>query len=321
MKLSLVSLATILCLACGAVAEVTIDPGVTEVVAGRVDAVEVPIEIRGGGGLTDFVGAVAVGGASITGFSYAGSIWGEAPGGFVDLGTIGFPAPAQTIDPNLSLAAAGEEVDASGVLITITIDVSDLPIGEYPITLSGTAAGDTEVYRSGTAPPTTVLPGTLRIIEDPGKPIDPWRETNFPASFSDPSQEATIWGNLADPDLDRITNLLEFYFGTDPNDPAQPTASATLPGMPTIRLAEDAGGVYLTLDYSRRREAPCLDVDLGVGTDLETWDYLEGDIEDVGVAQPIDGTDYEFVTRRYGIPAHLAGERLFLKLRVQTVDP
>ena len=47
--------------------------------------------------------------------------------------------------------------------------------------------------------------------------IDDWRaEKSSPDILNNPTLELGVWGDLADPDGDRLSNLAEAYFGLDP---------------------------------------------------------------------------------------------------------
>lgn len=78
-------------------------------------------------------------------------------------------------------------------------------VGDYTITAAiGTlsASNYTFAFTDGTL--------TVRLLE-----IADWEEENFtPSELLDPD----ISGPTADPDLDGVTNLYEYAFGTDPND-------------------------------------------------------------------------------------------------------
>ncbi|MCX6874354.1 MAG: hypothetical protein NTW21_11200 [Verrucomicrobia bacterium] len=44
-----------------------------------------------------------------------------------------------------------------------------------------------------------------------------WLQRHFPAAYCNPAMEASVWGDLADPDGDGCGNLLEFVMQRDPN--------------------------------------------------------------------------------------------------------
>jgi hypothetical protein len=54
-----------------------------------------------------------------------------------------------------------------------------------------------------------------------GDAKDAWRKANFSIGvLTDPAQEATVWGDAADPDADGQHNLMEFVADTNPNSAA-----------------------------------------------------------------------------------------------------
>jgi regulation of enolase protein 1 (concanavalin A-like superfamily) len=72
-----------------------------------------------------------------------------------------------------------------------------------------------------------------------------WREAHFSAAdLADPSKEATVWGDLADPDGDQAINLEEFGENGDPG------SAASVP-HPAIAVS----GNQLTMRYTRLKAA------------------------------------------------------------------
>ena len=64
------------------------------------------------------------------------------------------------------------------------------------------------------------LSSTVTAGTGTATPLDLWRQAHFsPADLADPSKEATLWGNDADPELDGYNNLMEFALNGDPNVP------------------------------------------------------------------------------------------------------
>jgi len=81
-----------------------------------------------------------------------------------------------------------------------------------------------------------------------------WRQRKFsPAQLND----ITVSGLLADPDGDKIGNLLEFALNLDPGTAGTPLMSAGTgtAGLPLIRLEQIQGEQRLTAEYVRRRGA------------------------------------------------------------------
>jgi len=95
--------------------------------------------------------------------------------------------------------------------------------------------------------------------------IEDWRLEMFGVLADDP----LVSGDLADPNMDGVTNLLKYAFGLDP-------LRVDYGGMPTV--IED--GEYLRLTYRRRIGADDIRYLVVCSTDLEVWTE-EGVIEEV----------------------------------------
>ena len=132
--------------------------------------------------------------------------------------------------------------------------------------------------------------------------LDVWREIYFAAEMSDPGLEAMVWGNLADPDGDGASNLIEFAFGSDPR-----RASGS-PPISNLRI----DGRFIRLTLSGLTSDPATIVEAQVSSDLRTWSAVAGMVEndirdtegrrtlDLGYPLPGDaGTGFvRFVVRR-----------------------
>jgi len=299
-------------------ATVTIDPGVTEVFLGTTTSVQIPIAAVGGDAVTDLTAAISIaGGPTITAVSYTGSFWAAAPGGQLDFFP-GFAPTGTTVDPNLSLLSLGETVAAAGTLLTLTIDITGLPVGDYAITLSATPAGDTKLFTtSGIEVATTLLPGVLRINDEP---FLVWRATEFPDDFDDASAEATVWGNNADPDRDGLTNLQEFAWNLDPNTPDNVPTTLTTPGAPDVTTVQDGGETYLAITYTRRIESSSLNEQVETSTDLAIWDDTEAAITPFGPAIPHANGITEYVIKRHTTPLTTPSIQ-FLRVKITSSIP
>ena len=159
----------------------TIDVGNHSIPEGTT-AFSIPIGITGGEALTDMVGRVQVAdggsevggiidGPEITGLTLVGSIWA---GVAVDA-DISWNAAIGTY-PQLVLADlsldAGDTATATGVLFTITVDVSGFSNGdEFDLKLSGTVDGDVEMLGDDGGDEITVTPtinnGKITITPEP----------------------------------------------------------------------------------------------------------------------------------------------------------
>ena len=126
-----------------------------------------------------------------------------------------------------------------------------------------------------------------------------WQEFHFSsATLAQPELEATVWGDLADPDGDRIGNLIEYFMGLNPQtDDRDDLLTFDLVGSELILVAQravglsDVGGVF---EWS---------------TDLVTW--LDSDII-VNIVP--NAADIESLEAR--LPVGANDLRKFLRLRV-----
>ncbi|MFT4549360.1 MAG: hypothetical protein ACI9MB_003334, partial [Verrucomicrobiales bacterium] len=106
----------------------------------------------------------------------------------------------------------------------------------------------------------------------------------------------------ADPDLDRLDNLLEYAFATDPN-------TASNHATPTAGQAP-AGDTLLA--YRRRTDATSrgLSYTIQASADLARW--IPADIVSTQSIQPIPGDDAELVTVRLSA----AGSRIYFRVKI-----
>jgi alpha-tubulin suppressor-like RCC1 family protein len=134
---------------------------------------------------------------------------------------------------------------------------------------------------------------------------DYWRSTQFLTyELAAPELEATLWGDLADPDGDGIPNLLEYATGTDAKLPYGGSSSVALdPAAP--------GGPRLTLTYLRRIRAAVS----GVLFQVEWSDSLApGSWSTAGVTETVTSTFGFNETVVASVP--LGPTARFLRLRV-----
>ena len=64
-----------------------------------------------------------------------------------------------------------------------------------------------------------LFPVPRAAADPPAGSYADWLQTNFPGAYPDPLKEATVWGDLADPDGDGCGNLIEFMMARDPQVP------------------------------------------------------------------------------------------------------
>lgn len=296
-----------------ACADLLVDPGLVKAGVGA-STVSVPVLVSGGDSITDMAGAVEVGnppaaGPIITAISFAGSIWTGAPGGFETFQSI--PMPAATIDPSASLKVGGQSVGGNGLLCTITVNISGLPVGDYPVRLNGTLEGDTAFQNgAGNDVPATFVAGIIRIVGG----LEGWRLLYWPGDAPNPATESTTWGDDADPDRDGLNNLMEFYLGTNPVLGTFHPASSTTPGRPVLAFTGTTTR-YATVSYTRRKALTPLTADLQTSTNLDDWSATG--FSDIGLPINLPGGNYEFVTRRFDTPLDSSANfRRFFRIAV-----
>lgn len=141
----------------------------------------------------------------------------------------------------------------------------------------------------------TSVSNATAVIKD--RPVDDWRKANFTAPEL---ADATISGDLADPDYDGLANLMEHALGSNPK-----TADVN------FFLPRVTGG-FFTLTYTRSKSA--IDVSLVVeqSTDLVTWQNGPAVIEELDF---VDEGAIQRVTVRLAAPVS-AGEKSFVRLKV-----
>ncbi len=141
-----------------------------------------------------------------------------------------------------------------------------------------------------------------------------WRQLHFPDDVTDPSKEAAVWGNLANPDADEYLNLMEYIQQTDPNtftDPLQ-TGEVTIDNE-----------LFLTLSFPHDILNPNLATLVEWSTDATNW--TPGVLLAPTLEVPIASTSrihsraangsVDWVTVRTAQPVH-PQQRGFLRLTV-----
>jgi alpha-tubulin suppressor-like RCC1 family protein len=133
-----------------------------------------------------------------------------------------------------------------------------------------------------------------------------WRTANFSSTeLAAPSLEATVWGDLADPDADGLPNLLEYATNTAPK-------TANLAPSVVLDVTTNPATPRLVLTYTRVLRA----VTAGLVYRVEWSDDLAANSwSDVGVTEQITATTSTTETVVASVPLSSATRR-FLRLRV-----
>ena len=119
-------------------------------------------------------------------------------------------------------------------------------------------------------------PFIVTITDLPETPLELWRQANF-GSYANTGNAA----DTASPDGDPYSNLLEFAFGTDPNNAASGPGSIshaagviTLRAQPTVSLTQTPTGVDYRAVFGRRKNwvVAGLTYTVQFSADLVTWE-------------------------------------------------
>lgn len=146
--------------------------------------------------------------------------------------TAGPKAPTDITSPNTASGQVGTPfrytIKSSGGTTPIAYSADPLPAGLSVDSNSGVISGTPDAtgvasIAIGASNPAGSISRMLTLTvtdTQPSVSMDAWRFLKFGASATDPS----IAGDAADPDGDGYTNLDEFNFGSEPLDPASPSA-------------------------------------------------------------------------------------------------
>jgi hypothetical protein len=138
-----------------------------------------------------------------------------------------------------------------------------------------------------------------------GSTIQEWRAANFTAAdLQDPTKEATVWGDAADPDSDGRDNLMEYALGLNPLA-SEPQESALVSQTVTI-----SGSQYQTLTFNARLGDSTLQYIPEVSADNTTWSATA-----ILMSTTPVNADFQRVT--YRDPVAIAADAArFIRLRV-----
>jgi hypothetical protein len=140
--------------------------------------------------------------------------------------------------------------------------------------------------------------------------LERWRTSYFSAAdLQDPTKEATLWGDLADPDNDGRNNLMEFALGLNPLG-SEPQESAFVSAT-----VSSGGNQYQTLTFSSRINETLVQYIPEVSADNTTWSATA-----VRIASTPVNAQFERVTYRDPVPITSEAAR-FIRLRVVKNSP
>ncbi len=195
----------------------------------------------------------------------------------------------------------------------VTVDPSGRWSHSFPA-IQGSSQSISFVAHDGATPPNlhshTITVNRPTDADSDFLPDDWESAHNF-----DASQDAT-----ADFDGDGISNLLEFLSGSDPSKAEssfEPTSQIIV--TPPTSLGGDVGGTYLYLQYYQRRDIIGATIDIGLSTDMDSWDFGNSHHEPVS-RTPVPGSTHTD-TRSVRFHQDLStpdASRAFIRLRAKT---
>jgi len=129
--------------------------------------------------------------------------------------------------------------------------------------------------------------------------VTDWRSDHFSeAELADPGQEATLWGDLADPDADGLANAIEYAFAMDPR----------LPGDPAV-TGVNVSGDMVSFSFPRFPGHTSASYSAQVSSDLTTWET---------VAESRGGGAAQSLNQAFGVEESVAGAQTTVTLRTVT---
>jgi hypothetical protein len=154
----------------------------------------------------------------------------------------------------------------------------------------------------------TQTAGSTVSVVVSGSAQDNWLTSFFTYSdLSDPTKQATVWGDTADPDADGQSNLFEFAVGLNPTNRESADAAVT------SSVIDVSGTKYAGLSFNRRKNPAPLQYIPEVSADKVTWTSGSGSVRENSV-QSLDGT-FERVNCQDLTPIAPGAPR-FIRLRV-----
>ena len=136
--------------------------------------------------------------------------------------------------------------------------------------------------------------------------LETWRRLHFTeAERSDPTLESSLWGPKADPDKDRLANLLEAYLGTNPRD---------ADGHPLREMRLSPDGKALQLQWLRSAEDRGITVEVLLSGDLLNFEEPDPALVPTSEGQANDGRV------RMQVDVALTEEPRYVALRAKLSD-
>lgn len=251
------------------------------------------------GGLSGLPGTVQFGSEVVPGIEGSSATLSVTrTGGSSGALSVGYSTVAGT-------AGTSDFTPTSGVLTWDDGDAAAKTI-MVPITADGVAEGP-ESFVVNLGQPlrnSTLLSAVQRATVNVATAFDSWRNSHFtPLELAD----SNVSGDLADPDGDGASNLLEFALGLNPR-------SSSGGALPAGVMQNIGGSNYLTLTFKRR--VPALDLTYAPQTNsgtLTSGDWLSNAVQ-VGTAVS-NGDGTETVTFRDNT-AQSASTRRFMRVQV-----
>jgi hypothetical protein len=138
----------------------------------------------------------------------------------------------------------------------------------------------------------------------PNSLLQTWQITYFSqADLTNAAKQATLWGDLADPDKDGRNNLLEYSLGLSPLGSANSTTALG------AAVQSGSGGQYQVLTFNRRKSDASLAYLPQVSSDKQNWSSAAGAI--AAIATNSLDANFDAVTYKDLTPVTTGHPRFF----------
>ncbi|MCH6258405.1 choice-of-anchor B family protein [Puniceicoccaceae bacterium K14] len=193
---------------------------------------------------------------------------------------------------------------------------------EPAITVSNSFDGAWGIYpffKSGTIIASDKFQGLIigRLTDS----LEIWRQENFQlVDLNNPDANGTLWGNLAAPDKDGLTNLQEFAIDSDPNSKTIENGISTSIRQFTSSSEPETMQSFQTISFIRRLDASFMSYNPEYSESLmpDSW---QGGFEFVEYSEgPTENTRIETYRSTIPIEEFPSGQGLFLRLTHATAD-